>query len=222
MFSVPSAFKGFINLIYPLHCQICKVKLDPANTRYLCENCWNKVKKYCRNSSVCDEYFFNKIWSVGKYEGILKECIHLLKYSKKSFIARPLGELMNSFIANYPELKTIDFITPAPLYSAKLRERGFNQSAELAIRISERFNIPVSLNNLYRTRYTLSQTGLSRHERLLNVRAAFSVKNNPFLKKRVLLIDDVFTTGATVNECSKTLLKAGAQTVRILTLARGN
>ena len=129
---------------------------------------------------------------------------------------------MNSFIANYPGLKTIDFIIPVPLYSAKLRERGFNQSAELTVQISERFNIPISLNNLYRTRYTLSQTGLSRHERLLNVRAAFSVKNNPFLKKRVLLIDDVFTTGATVNECSKTLLKAGAQTVRILTLARGN
>ena len=137
-------------------------------------------------------------------------------------MANPLGELMNNFIADHLDRQAIDLIVPVPLYKSKLRERGFNQSLELAAQISKMFSLPLSSNSLYRRKPTISQTELSRQERLINVKAAFAVRNNLVFKKQVLLVDDVFTSGATVNECSKTLLEAGACAVSVLTLARGN
>ncbi|MEA3328186.1 MAG: ComF family protein [Candidatus Omnitrophota bacterium] len=222
MFSAELAFKGLANLIYPLYCQVCKSKLDPANTRYLCENCWSKIKKSRAVPASGHNYFFHSLWSIGRYQGVLKDCIRLFKYNKKSFMAKPLGELMNNFIAGHLDRRAIGLIVPVPLHSSKLRERGFNQSLELAVQISKRSSLPLSSSSLYRKRPTISQTELSKQERLINVKAAFAVKNSLVLKKQVLLVDDVFTSGATANECSKTLLEAGACAVSVLTLARGN
>jgi len=120
-----------------------------------------------------------------------------------------------------PENLETDLIMPVPLHSARLRTREFNQSLLLADQVARHLTRPVSANNLIRKVATDPQTTLSRQARMRNLRKAFAVrKPHEIVDRRILLIDDVFTTGTTVNECAKTLKKAGAASVTVLTLAR--
>jgi ComF family protein len=115
----------------------------------------------------------------------------------------------------------LDVAIPVPLHKKRLRQRGFNQSLLLAHGVSERFMIPLNYDNLIRSRYTRPQVELSGIERAENVRGAFNLlRPAEICEKKILLIDDVFTTGATMNECAKVLKDAGASTVTVLTLAR--
>jgi ComF family protein len=124
-------------------------------------------------------------------------------------------------IDRLPPLDNLDVIIPVPLHPRRLREREFNQSLLLADRIGRHLNVPVSFTDLIRLVPSPAQTTLSRKGRLKNLRGAFAVRDAESVAgKRVLLIDDVFTTGATVNECAKTLRKAGSGDVFVLTLAR--
>jgi ComF family protein len=120
-----------------------------------------------------------------------------------------------------PNSLSIDVIMPVPLHPRRLREREFNQSLLLADLIALRLELPVAYANLVRIIPSPPQTSLSRKDRLRNLRGAFAVQNPDQISgKRVLLIDDVFTTGTTVNECAKTLRRAGSGDVFVLTLAR--
>ncbi|MCP3676228.1 MAG: ComF family protein, partial [Deltaproteobacteria bacterium] len=160
---------------------------------------------------------FSLARSAGTYEGTLLDAIHLLKYRGKTALAHPLASLLTDTIDG----QEYDIITPVPLHRKRLQERGFNQSLLLARGVAKRYRIPIDYPNLRRVRATAPQINLSGNERKANVRGAFEVrKGAPFSKKRVLLIDDVYTTGATVSECSKALKKAGANEVGVLTLAR--
>jgi len=133
-------------------------------------------------------------------------------------MAKPLGRLM---ISALPQGIDADVIIPVPLHPARLRAREFNQSLLLADQLSRHLARPVSATNLVRTAATDPQTTLSRQERLRNLRKAFEIrKPQDLAEKRILLVDDVYTTGATLNECAKTLRKSGAGPVFALTLAR--
>jgi ComF family protein len=124
-------------------------------------------------------------------------------------------------IDRFPPLDSIDMIIPVPLHIERLREREFNQSLLLADRIGRHRGVPVACTLLIRTAPSPAQTTLSRKERLTNLRGAFTVTRPASVTgKRILLIDDVFTTGATVHECAKTLRKAGSGDVFALTLGR--
>jgi len=115
----------------------------------------------------------------------------------------------------------LDMAMPVPLHKKRLRLRGFNQALLLAHGVSLRFRIPLNYDNLVRTRYTRPQVELSGRERAENVRGAFDlIRSAEVCEKKILLIDDVFTTGATMNECAKVLKDAGAGSVTVLTLAR--
>ncbi len=113
----------------------------------------------------------------------------------------------------------LDGIVPVPVTKKTLQKRGFNQTLLLSKRVSKHFNIPVYMDVLYKERDTLPQIGLGAKERISNLRNVFTVKGE-IDKMRLLLLDDVMTTGATVRECSKALIKAGAQEVIVVTLAR--
>lgn len=133
-------------------------------------------------------------------------------------MAKPLARLM---INALPQGIDADVIIPVPLHPARLRAREFNQSLLLADELSRHLARPVSATNLVRTAATDPQTTLSRQERLRNLRNAFEIRRPQDLAgKRILLVDDVFTTGTTLNECAKTLRKSGAGTVFALTLVR--
>jgi ComF family protein len=151
----------------------------------------------------------------------MKEAIPRFKYHGAIRLAKPLG----LFLAEYqdPDFPFSEFnlILAVPLHRRRLRQRGFNQATLLARRVSRAHSIPLDSTSLLRSRFTEPQTQLSGPERLKNIRGAFKVGRPEIIAgKHILLIDDVFTTGATVQECAKVLVKGGAKRVDVLTLAR--
>lgn len=144
----------------------------------------------------------------------MKEAIHLLKFGAVKRLARPLGALLAVL-----DLPPADFIVPVPLSLEGLRHRGFNQTLLIAREVARRTGMPLETGLLYKKKDTPPQVALSRSARIKNLRAAFGARR-ALEGGRVLLIDDVITTGATAAECSKTLLKAGAEEVYAASLAR--
>lgn len=174
------------------------------------------------------EPVFVRAAAYGSYEGGLRELIHLLKYEQVRPAAHVLGRMLGEAIALLvPQFsQNLPLVVPVPLHAAKLRQRGFNQSdliAGVALKAAalSGFVLPLHASVLERTRATVSQTGLTRHQRRENVRGAFRVPHPPGIAGRdVLLVDDVFTTGTTVSECARVLRQAGAQRVWVATVAR--
>jgi ComF family protein len=133
--------------------------------------------------------------------------------------------MLSSFMADFsfPDIDFTDYslIIPVPLHIKRLRERGFNQSLILSRVLGGKKQIPVNFSLLKRHKFTLTQTGSNKKERKQNIKGAFEVSDKKKITgKNIILIDDVYTTGATINECAKTLIKAGARKVSALTLAR--
>jgi len=147
--------------------------------------------------------------------------IYQFKYNQKTYLCKPFARLITNFIQIYHlDITQFDIIIPIPLFSSRLRERGYNQSQLLAEQIAGKFRIDLSLKNLVRTRNTEHQTFLTEKERWTNIGGAFKIVNSAkFSGKNILIIDDLLTTGATVSEAAATLKDSGAKTVGVLTLA---
>ncbi len=171
---------------------------------------------------------FAKAVAYGSYEGGLRELIHLLKYQKvrpaATVLGRMLAEAVNGLESSWTQRPGL--IVPVPLHARKLRQRGFNQSeliVQSAIKhgVLARGNFRLAPGVMERLRETRSQTGLTRHQRRENLRGSFAVITpGEIVGREVLLVDDVFTTGTTVSECSRVLLRAGASKVVVATVAR--
>ena len=221
-----------LNSIYPSICPLCKNLSDSHQHSPICTNCWGGIKRYsgpsCRicavplvsvYSTVCKECFtgaplFSKVLNYGLYADALAEAINLMKFSGLRRFANPLGKLLLNL-----EMPECDGIIPVPLSKSALRERGFNQSLLMAKVISKNLRISVHMDMLLKIKDTLPQVGLNAKERRKNLRGAFKASGK-INKLRLLLLDDVMTTGATARECSKTLMSAGAKEVIVITLAR--
>jgi len=170
---------------------------------------------------------FARAAAYGSYEGGLRELIHLLKYNGVRPAANILGRMLAETVAELaPEFSSASVaIIPVPLYRAKLREREFNHAELIACAAVKLFpqagRLQLCAGALVRKRATPSQTGLTRHQRRENVRGAFAVAQPDIVKGReVLVVDDVYTTGATVSECARVLRRAGASKVWVATVAR--
>jgi len=223
----------FEGLMTPFLCSICSADFLPVESPF-CSGCGIMFKSREGEDHFCGECLgspkrFNIARAPGIYDHALLEAIHLLKYRGKIQLARPLGMLLFfSFIALWDE-KSIDVVIPVPLHVKRLKKRGFNQSFLLvkdwgsfakAIDIGLS-HMHIESHLLIRNRWTEPQTGLDRKKRKANIKNAFRIRDAEKLNgKRVLLVDDVYTTGATVDECSKVLLSSGAGQVDVLTLAR--
>jgi ComF family protein len=161
---------------------------------------------------------FDQALSVGYFEGSLREAIHQFKYRPCWSLGKHLAYWMSH---NVKLVANIDVIMPVPLHRTRLRQRGFNQSLLLAHRLSIVHDIPLSYDNLLRIRPTRPQVELTGKERISNVSGAFALRRPHEVQNlEVLLIDDVFTTGATMNECAAVLKDAGVAQVMALTAAR--
>lgn len=162
---------------------------------------------------------FDRAASFGFYDGHLRSLIHLFKYSQMRPLAGKLSQLLERAL---PIDDRYDAIVSVPLHWRRRWQRGFNQADLLAREVSKRRRIPV-LNALRRTKATVNQSGLTSAARRLNIAGAFQPRPGVNLQgKKVLLIDDVFTTGATAGACARALKKAGAGSVSLLTLARAD
>ena len=151
----------------------------------------------------------------------LRQIVQKFKYGRKVSLGKPLGRLMAQGCQEFLKECHVDLIVSVPLHPKRLRWRGFNQSLLLARQVSRLYQVSVDPFALRRDRETVPQTELTEDERRKNVRGAFSIPTGKSLKgKSVLLVDDVYTSGATVNECSHALVRGGAKAVYVLTLAR--
>jgi len=160
---------------------------------------------------------FDAVYSYGSYEGTLRKLVHLFKYTGVRPLARPFGELLARAL---PRDQRFDLIVPMPLHWFKRWQRGFNQADLLAQEIGRKWQVPVR-NVVRRRKATSSQAGLSNAKRRANVQGAFRVARGQTLNGlRVLLVDDVLTTGATASACARALKRAGAAHVSLLALAR--
>jgi ComF family protein len=198
-----------IPITHPL-CTVCGTPFASSNsTDHICENCIRRMPCY------------DMMRAPYLYTGPLMHAIQKFKYNSETHIALPLGKLLSAFaktvLSNLKEFVAV----PVPLHKDKLKERGFNQSLLLAKVVSSELELSLDYLSLTKEKSTRSQTGLGGKERMMNVVNAFSVNSAANFKgKKVMLIDDVITTGCTLNECAKTLKKAGAIKVICIALAR--
>jgi len=233
--------RTLLDTIFPPLCHVCRSFLADPTEIHLCAGCREKIiplrSPLC---PVCGVPFATEngidhpcgqcLTTIRPYiaaraathfEGPVQELIHRLKYGKKSHLSRPLGLLTAAALGNFLAEIAADGIVPVPLHRKRLRQRGFNQSQLIGRVLAKKWHIPLMAHNLRRIRWTEPQTGLSAAERETNIRGAFAVEApDRFKGKRLLLVDDVYTTGSTVAECAKTLCRSGAQGVMVITVAR--
>ena len=227
-------------LLFPADCAICGTPLHTTTSAPICAACLQPPEPFtpehccarCRtpflNSHPLDEHGecslcrlglteFEWSWSYALYEGRQRELIHLFKYARMRPLARELG----AWLAHaYPRLERFDALVPMPLHWWKRMQRGFNQSDLLARELSRRVGVPV-VRAARRCRRTAVQASLTPAQRRENVRGAFDVPAPERVRGlSLLLVDDVMTTGSTVNACAKALKQAGAARVCVLTVAR--
>jgi ComF family protein len=234
------ASEGVLSLLYPPHCAKCG-----ANTAWgvhLCAECAGQARKieppFCRQCSQpfdgaiegeftcanCTDRTFHFDCAVARYlsRGVVREFIHRFKYDRTFYLRHPLAAWLAETLEDERiHAQPFDAFVPVPLHSARFRERDFNQAEVLADLLSKRSGQPV-LKALQRIRYTTTQTRLDREQRMENLRNAFRVRHASAVHSRhLILVDDVFTTGSTVEECARVLRRAGAASVRVVTVARG-
>jgi ComF family protein len=238
-FVLPFAEKAFCGL-FPDDCRVCGLPLREISRVPVCSDCLRQPAPivadfYCVDCktpfvnrfpldeegrcSLCRLGLtgFDTVYTFGSYERTLRELIHLFKYSEITPLASPLGALIARAI---PREHRFDLIIPMPLHWKKRWRRGYNQSELLAREIGRRWGVPIR-KIVRRAKATAPQAGLSNSKRRLNVRGAFEVRKGVKLKGlRVLLIDDVLTTGATASACASVLKRAGASHVAVATVAR--
>ena len=205
-------WKTLLDLIFPINCLGCGHSGD-----FICFNCFEKIPlntKPVLNNLLIVSYYQNPL---------VKQLIHRYKYDFVKDLARPLGQLMIKKLAQQ-NLKN-PVLIPVPLHAKRLRWRGFNQSEELALIVSQRLNLPVINNALIRTKYTMPQAKIdNKEQRKVNIKNSFQI--NPDFKdnlknKNIILIDDISTTGATIEQCAKTLKSLKPKAIYGLVIAKG-
>jgi ComF family protein len=218
-----------LDLLFPPRCVDCRrigawfcaecmdriPRVEPPS----CTRCGNRITApglcaRCRTSPLQIECIRSAVY----FEGALQEAIHQLKYKGRTALAKPLGTLMAAYWRQHP--MPADVVVPVPLHAARLRERGYNQAALLARELARQTELAIDEQTLIRKRATAPQVELDARQRKENVHDAFCCSGNTLAGKQVLLIDDVCTTGATLEACAIALCEGGARGVQALTLAR--
>ena len=228
--------------VYPDVCQLCHEERATRDEGYVGTNCRSQVR--CIEPPFCDrcglpfegeitsdfecancremELHFSSARSAVAAHGPVLDSIHHYKYDGQMWFEDFLAELLIAGARNWRQSEPGDVFVPVPLFSVKERERGFNQAERLARRVGQALDVPVDARLLKRVIPTPTQTRLSRKQRAENMRKAFALRypEQKLNGKSFVLVDDVFTTGATTSACAKVLLKAGAKRVSVWTVAR--
>jgi ComF family protein len=203
-------------------CPVCAETL-PYITRPVCQKCGRTVTEDTNIGMECinAQYHFEQAVPVFEYTSEMQRLIHRFKYQGVSYLSRTLGSWMAEAYKQRCRWD-VDMIIPVPLHPRRERERGFNQAVLLSREIGKSINVGVNKSTLIRKKHTSTQVGLNKLQRRQNLWDAFEVTEPGKVKdKIILLVDDVFTTGSTVDECSRVLLQAGAKRIYVMTLAAG-
>ena len=208
-----------------------------GKVHYLCDACWEQIEllkpPWCQICGLpgwsavcadCDEHppLFRSLRAIAFYEPTLREAVHLMKYEKKEVISKHLIQLLQAHLPEDLGFTDYDFLLPIPLHTNRLRQRGFNQAEQIAQGVAQAWGVPVRTDVLFRIRDTVPLSSLESHEeRMKNIAGAFEARSPDSIQSRkILLIDDIFTTGTTTNEALKALQVASPDCVDVLTLTR--
>ncbi len=229
-------------LVYPPACQLCGEQRASAQEGFVCSSCWGKVRfihpPFCQRCGLpypgefnapfecanCRELelHFVSARSAAKAHGVILDAIHRYKYQRALWFEPFLADVFLRQAVPALRQEQWSLIVPVPLHATKKREREFNQAECLARHLSRATKIPLNQTWLRRVVPTRTQTLLTRQQRAANVRRAFTLRHDARLNgERIILVDDVFTTGATTNACAQVLRAAGAGEVCVWTVARG-
>ena len=214
-------FEKILNLIYPNVCGFC----NKINENNLCKDCELSLSKYslnCIKDYTKDKSkHFDYLYCALKYENIVREKIIAYKFGEKSYLYKTFAKIIIKNTKIYSFLESYDIIMAVPMHKNKRAVRGYNQSELIAKEIAKTSNVHFEKNVLVKNKNTKVQSTLTKNQRQENVKGAFEVKNKQIIKdKNIILLDDIYTTGSTVNECSKILKKAGAKNILVITIAK--
>ncbi len=229
------------DLLYPPRCLVCGEDLEAGIAGPLCDEhrravvpveepfcdrCGKKMFARTTGDLLCDACrragpHFDRAFSATLYNDAMRPFVHRYKYDMRHYLHAPLARWMVEFMHRHIDVESLDGIVPVPLHWRRFQYRGFNQATALARPIAREFSLPVITRVLRRWRHTVPQVDLEPDERLKSIRGAFRVRRAERIEgKRLLLVDDVYTTGATMNECARVLKAAGAASVIAFTLTR--
>jgi ComF family protein len=233
--------KALLDILFPPRCHCCKAYTPDAGEIHLCAACLESCalirSPLCRvcgipfltaggDDHLCGNCIakppcFTAARGAALFDGPIRELIHRFKYNGRVQLCRPLALLTARRLRPFTEEFSPDLLIPVPLHIKRLRQRGFNQAVLLGEILAREWRLPLSSGNLRRIRWTEPQINLSAAERIANVRGAFSVNAPSLIKeRRIILVDDVYTTGSTAAECARVLFKADAASVSVITVAR--
>ena len=214
-------YDAVLTLAYPQICVICGCSVEQRRFGVACEECWKRTRIFNdEEADYCGEMAFTVARAVGMYEGALRESLLLLK--RQPYLPQHIRDLLAAAVTSEP-LSASTRVVPVPLHPKRLKARGFNQASIVAEAVSKALKLPLDEVSLVRVSTTEKyRAGLDRKGRRDTVAGAFAVTHPRLIEgENVLLIDDVFTTGATVSACAEALITAGARHVNVLTVARG-
>lgn len=236
-----SLIDTFLDLLYPPLCRHCKIKLERHDGRNFCQQCWNSIQliaeptcpicgypleNYPAKVQKCyqcppDKVHYDRAASVTRYDEVMREAIHWFKYRYKKGLKESLSDFMLQGLEDYYRPEHFDAVVPVPLHRRRQKQREFNQAHLLSAPVAEKLQVPLEHAALARIRYTRPQSQLKALHKAANIAGAFKVRREEAVRdKCLLLIDDLYTTGSTVNECARVLKESGAKRVCVLTLAR--
>ncbi len=232
--------RAALDVVYPRSCAACGAETEEEG--FLCWNCISRIQyvslPFC---SICGDPVAGRVdrayicytctdstphfaiaRSAARYRDTVQELLRAFKYRGALWLRPDLTHILESCARNEVDWESVDVVTAVPLFWRRRLARGYNQAALLAGDLARRLGRPFEGRILRRVRSTDTQTHLTARERATNVEGAFQVRRPARIEqRRVLLVDDVMTTGATVNECARVLMKAGAGRVDVVTVARG-
>jgi ComF family protein len=224
-----SYFANFVNLLFPRLCQACRVNLLGSET-LICTHCLYNLPYTNFNNhpdNIVAQQFWGKVNLQGAYAllyfekgGHVQHLMHQFKYKNMPGIGNRLGNIAGEQLLQGSLIQSVDVIIPVPLHKSRLSERGYNQSACFAQGLAQKLQAPVSEQNLARKKKTVTQTHKNRIDRFENMQQVFSLQNAESLQgKHVLLVDDIITTGSTLEACAQELLKVPGLKLSIATIA---
>ena len=212
-------FDCVLNFIFPPVCGICL----KTSEKYICEQCMEIIKfKSLNNIDTYNNKNLKDHLYIFKYEGIIRQRMLDYKFKEKSYLHRSFSEMILNCKENIEFIKKYDVLIPVPIHKDRMKKRGYNQSELIAKDLVYKIkNIKLHNRVLIKTKNIVAQSSLNKKQREYNIKGVYKIKNaERIVNKKVVLLDDIFTTGSTVNECAKILKEAGCKEVGIVTIAK--
>ena len=209
-----------MDLFFPPICGIC----GKLNKDGLCNKCKIQLEKVAENDILkqdLEDMYIKELIYIFKYEGIIRKLILDYKFHEKPYMYVCFVNFVLKNEKIFEKLQSYDTIIPVPISKKRMKERGYNQSLLIAKKLSREVKIPLQVNCLLKTKNIIEQSKLNKEQRKQNIQNVYELKNREILNnKRILLIDDIYTTGSTVNECAKILQQARPEKIDVLVLAK--